>query len=121
MVDFTAAENDASRMTRLMEGSSRMESTSCSSSTLTARSGCCATLGHTRRRCACVRRIKDPGLGVVAVGWQRRFTVGRRRASGGDDWAGDEWWKLCWRAAAVVKLARWWMSEGDRGMTMGFG
>lgn len=39
MVFLTVAEEkDASRMTRLTEGSSRMESTSCSSSTLTAKS-----------------------------------------------------------------------------------
>jgi hypothetical protein len=64
MVDFIAVEKDASHVTRLTEGSSRMESTSCSNSTLTGRSGCCATLGHTRRRYACMHRIQDPGLGM---------------------------------------------------------
>ncbi|KAF0924861.1 hypothetical protein E2562_014946, partial [Oryza meyeriana var. granulata] len=53
MMDLTAAEEkDASRMTRLTDGSSRMDNTSCSSSTLTARG---ATSGHPRRCCACAR------------------------------------------------------------------
>uniref|UniRef100_A0A0A9CK88 Uncharacterized protein n=2 Tax=Arundo donax TaxID=35708 RepID=A0A0A9CK88_ARUDO len=48
-------ENPASRMTRLTLGSSRMETTSCSSSILTASTGCCWLSTEPRRWCACAR------------------------------------------------------------------
>ncbi|BAS89159.1 Os04g0416450 [Oryza sativa Japonica Group] len=48
-------EKPASRMTRLTLGSSRMETTSCSSSIFTASTGCCWVSTDPRRWCACAR------------------------------------------------------------------
>lgn len=47
IADLTAEElNEASRMTRDTDGSSKMERTSCSSSTLTANRGGCGVSGQ---------------------------------------------------------------------------
>ena len=46
IVDLMEEDKEASRMTRLMEESSRMESTSWSSPTLMASSGCDVASGH---------------------------------------------------------------------------
>lgn len=56
IVALTAGlEKLASRMTRLTLGSSSMDMISCSSSTLTAKSGCCCCSGQPRRWWACAR------------------------------------------------------------------
>jgi hypothetical protein len=36
---------------------------------------------------------------------------GRRRASRGDDWVGDEWWRLRRWVAVSVNPARWWRRD----------